>query len=124
MSEKNAKLSGPDLTHAIELSSIPDETMLLAHAQGEPVLLARRSDEVFAIGAICTHYSAPLEAGLLVGDTVRCPGHHTGFGLRTGEALRGPTLDRFSAGALKRYATWRASSRLTEPPNFSKERGR
>jgi nitrite reductase/ring-hydroxylating ferredoxin subunit len=123
MSEKNAKLSGPDLTHAIELSIIPDETML-AHAQGEPVLLTPRGDEVFAIGAICTHYGAPLEEGLLVGDTVRCPWHHAGFGLRTGEAFRGPTIDRFPAGALKWYATWHASSRLTEPPNFSKERGR
>ena len=55
MSEEKVKLSGPDLTQGVELSSIPDGTMLLGHAQGEPVLLARRGDEVFAIGAICTH---------------------------------------------------------------------
>jgi Rieske [2Fe-2S] domain len=63
MSEEKVKLSGPDLTQGIELSTIPDGTMLLGHAQGEPVLLARRGDEVFAIGAICTHYGAPLEQG-------------------------------------------------------------
>jgi hypothetical protein len=61
MSEEKAKLSGPDLTQGVELSTIPDGTMLLGHAQGEPVLLARRGGEVFAIGAICTHYGAPLE---------------------------------------------------------------
>ena len=93
MSEDKKELSGPDLTLAIELSAIPDGTMLLGHAQGEPVLLARRGDEVFAIGAICTHYGAPLEQGLLVGDTVRCPWHHACFSLRTGEALRAPALD-------------------------------
>ena len=111
MSEEKTKLSGPDLTQGVELSTIPDGTMLLGHAQGEPVLLARRGDEVFAIGAICTHYGAPLEQGLLVGDTVRCPWHHACFSLRTGEALRAPALDPFRVGALKRCATWRVSSR-------------
>lgn len=96
MSDDKPKLSGPDLTHAIELSTIPDGGMLLGHAQGEPVLLARRGDEVFAIGAICTHYGAPLEQGLLVGNTVRCPWHHACFSLRTGEALRAPALDPVS----------------------------
>ena len=96
MSEEKAKLSGPDLTQGVELSTIPDGTMLLGHAQGEPVLLARRGDELFAIGAICTHYGAPLEQGLLVGDTVRCPWHHACFSLHTGEALRAPALNPVS----------------------------
>ncbi len=96
MSEEKAKLSGPDLTQGVELSTVPDGTMLLGHALGEPVLLVRRGDELFAIGAICTHYGAPLEQGLLVGDTVRCPWHHACFSLRTGEALRAPALDPVS----------------------------
>jgi nitrite reductase/ring-hydroxylating ferredoxin subunit len=96
MSEEKAKLSGPDLTQGIELSTIPDGTMLLGHALGEPVLLARCDDEVFAIGAMCTHYGAPLEQGLLDGDTVRCQWHHACFSLRTGEALRAPALNPVS----------------------------
>src|SRR5579863_5065370 len=96
MSEEMTKLSGPDLTQGVELSTIPDGTMLLGHARGEPVLLARRGDEVFAIGAICTHYGAPLEQGLLDGETVRCQWHHACFSLRTGEALRAPALNPVS----------------------------
>ena len=96
MSDETPVLSGPDLTQAIELSTIPDGGMLLGHAQGEPVLLARRGNEVFAIGAICTHYGAPLDQGLLVGETVRCPWHHACFDLRTGEALSAPALDPVS----------------------------
>jgi apoptosis-inducing factor 3 len=96
MSEEETKLSGPDLTQGVELSTIPDGTMLLGHVQGEPVLLARRGDEVFAIGAICTHYGAPLEQGLLDGDTVRCQWHHACFSLRTGESLRAPALNPVS----------------------------
>src|SRR5437899_4345780 len=94
--KEKAKLSGPDLTQGVELSTVPDGTMLLGHALGEPVLLVRRGDELFAIGAVCTHYGGPLEQGLLVGDTVRCPWHHACFSLRTGEALRAPALDPVS----------------------------
>jgi NADPH-dependent 2,4-dienoyl-CoA reductase/sulfur reductase-like enzyme/nitrite reductase/ring-hydroxylating ferredoxin subunit len=96
MSAKNTKLDGPDLTKGIALARIADGGMLLGHAHGEPVLLARRGDELFAIGAICTHYGAPLADGLLVGDTVRCPWHHACFSLRTGVAVRPPAVDPVS----------------------------
>lgn len=38
------------------MSAVTDGGMLLGHAQGEPVLPARRGDELFASGAVCTHY--------------------------------------------------------------------
>jgi NADPH-dependent 2,4-dienoyl-CoA reductase/sulfur reductase-like enzyme/nitrite reductase/ring-hydroxylating ferredoxin subunit len=96
MSEEKPELAGPDLAKGIPTSSLIDGTMLLGHAQGEPVLLARRGGEVFAIGAVCSHYGGPLDQGLLVDDTVRCPWHHACFSLRTGEALRAPALNPVS----------------------------
>lgn len=96
MTDNKAELSGPDFTKGVDLSTIPDGTMLLGHASGEPVLLARRGGELFAIGAICTHYGAPLNEGLLVADTIRCPWHHACFSLLTGEALRAPALNPVS----------------------------
>ena len=93
MTAEEAQLNGPDFTQGIEASQIADGTMLLGYANGEAVLLARRGGEVFAIGAVCTHYNGPLAEGLLVDDTVRCPWHHACFSLRTGEALRAPALN-------------------------------
>ena len=92
MSDEKTKLDGPDLSKGVVLTAIADGTMLLGHAQGEPVILVRRGNELFAIGAVCTHYGAPLAEGLLVEDTVRCPWHHACFSLHTGAALRAPAL--------------------------------
>jgi NADPH-dependent 2,4-dienoyl-CoA reductase/sulfur reductase-like enzyme/nitrite reductase/ring-hydroxylating ferredoxin subunit len=90
------ELKGPDLAAGVALSSIPDGGMLVGHAEGQAVLLSRRGDEIFAIGATCTHYSGPLGEGLIVGETVRCPWHHACFSLRTGEALQAPALSPVS----------------------------
>ena len=87
------ELPGPDLTDGVDFATLVDGGMLLGHVRGEPVLLIRRGDVLFAIGAECTHYGAPLGEGLLVDETVRCPWHHACFSLRTGEVLRAPALD-------------------------------
>jgi len=96
MDDGHKNLVGPDLSQGLALSAVADGAKVLGHAQGEAVLLVRRGDELFAIGATCTHYSGPLADGLVVGETVRCPWHHACFSLRTGEALRAPALNPVS----------------------------
>lgn len=103
MGEEQVESRGPDLGAGVPLSTIPEGGTLTGHARGKPVLVTRRDDRVFAVGAVCTHYGGPLPEGLVVGDTVRCPWHHACFSLRTGEALRAP--------ALKPLARWRAEVR-------------
>jgi NADPH-dependent 2,4-dienoyl-CoA reductase/sulfur reductase-like enzyme/nitrite reductase/ring-hydroxylating ferredoxin subunit len=103
MAEEKKQPSGPDLTQGIPSTDLADGGMIAGHIGTEAVLLARRGNEVFAIGATCTHYGGPLAEGLLVGDTVRCPWHHACFSLRTGEAVRAP--------ALAPVACWRIEQR-------------
>src|SRR5262249_25512975 len=80
----------------IALDEIPDGGMLAGHVGEEAVLLARRGNEVFAIGATCSHYNGPLADGLMVDDTVRCPGHHARFSLRRGGAIGAPAFNAVS----------------------------
>ena len=90
------KLSGPDFAEGVSITEFDDGGMVQGHANGEAILVARRGDAYFAIGASCTHYGGPLAEGLIAGDTVRCPWHHACFSLRTGEAIRAPALDPVS----------------------------
>ena len=92
LAEGDAKLTGPDLAEGIPSESLADGQMLVGHAHGKAVLLARVGDEIFAVAPHCAHYNGPLSEGLIVGDTVRCPWHHACFDVRTGEAVRAPAL--------------------------------
>jgi NADPH-dependent 2,4-dienoyl-CoA reductase/sulfur reductase-like enzyme/nitrite reductase/ring-hydroxylating ferredoxin subunit len=96
MSAESSKPTGPDLTQGIPLDDLADGGMIGGHVGEEPVLLARRGDEFFAIGSICSHYGGPLAEGLAADDTVRCPWHHARFSLRTGEAIGAPAFNPVS----------------------------
>ena len=92
MGTAQSNVTGPDLAQGIPVDDLPDGHMLAGHVGEEAVLLARRGDEYFAIGAICSHCGGPLAEGLMVDDTVRCPWHHACFSLRSGQPLRPPAL--------------------------------
>lgn len=92
MSDTPTPLPGDDFSKGVALDRVPAGGTLLGHAFGSALLLSRHNDELFAVGATCTHYGGPLAEGLVVGDTVRCPWHHAAFSLRTGEPLRAPAV--------------------------------
>jgi NADPH-dependent 2,4-dienoyl-CoA reductase/sulfur reductase-like enzyme/nitrite reductase/ring-hydroxylating ferredoxin subunit len=93
MSEQKKGPAGPDLTRGIPAGALRKNHQVLGHVGDANVLVVQVGEEVFAVGANCTHYKGPLAEGLVVGDTVRCPWHHACFNLRTGVPVRGPALD-------------------------------
>ncbi len=112
----NEEPSGPDLTAGVPLDRLQPDGHLLGHVGDEDVLVAKVNDEIFAVGARCTHYRGPLADGLIVGDTVRCPWHHSCFSLRTGEAVRPPALDPI--------ACWRVRGRRRSTRGEGEDRRR
>jgi NADPH-dependent 2,4-dienoyl-CoA reductase/sulfur reductase-like enzyme/nitrite reductase/ring-hydroxylating ferredoxin subunit len=99
---ESTELTGPDFGSGIPESDLATDSLLLGHAGGEPVVLARQGDEIFAVSATCTHYGGPLAEGLLAGATVRCPWHHACFDLRTGAAVRAPALNDIACWSVVR----------------------
>jgi 3-phenylpropionate/trans-cinnamate dioxygenase ferredoxin reductase subunit len=93
VSDDSVELTGPDLTRGVEASSIGAGQLIAGHAFGERVLLVHVEPNWFAVGGNCTHYGAPLDQGVLVAETIRCPWHHACFQLTTGAASRAPALN-------------------------------
>jgi NADPH-dependent 2,4-dienoyl-CoA reductase/sulfur reductase-like enzyme/nitrite reductase/ring-hydroxylating ferredoxin subunit len=91
----------PDLTAGISETALQPGAMVAGRVGKSEVLVARVGEEIFAVGARCTHYRGPLAEGLIVGDTVRCPWHHACFSLRTG-APRAPALDPIACWKVER----------------------
>eukprot|EP00439_Symbiodinium_sp_Y106_P005207 s4301_g1.t1 len=66
---------------------------------GAAVLVHRHQGEFFVTSPACGHYGAPLRKGISSAGgrggppTVTCPLHDATFDLRTGQVVRGPSVD-------------------------------
>ena len=124
MAEASNELSGPDFEKGYGVEKLRDGEMLLGHALGEAVLVARRGNDLFAIGATCTHYGGPLAEGLMVDCTVHCPLHHARFDLRTGEAIAAPALNNVACYIIEKrgesfFVTGKTERKLEHKPKTS-----
>ncbi|HEY1952745.1 MAG TPA: FAD-dependent oxidoreductase [Gemmatimonadaceae bacterium] len=93
MTSNGDELTGPDLVRGVEIGTVDAGQLIAGHAFGEPVLLVHVEPNWFAIGAKCSHYGAPLDQGIVVSETIRCPWHHACFELHNGAASRAPALN-------------------------------
>jgi apoptosis-inducing factor 3 len=82
-----------DLTQWTEIEEVPD-CAILAGVVGEGhVFVWRNGNRLKAYSADCPHLGGPLNKGIVVGATIRCPWHHACFDLETQEAAAAPAFD-------------------------------
>ncbi len=80
-----------DWTNAIAESDLSDRQPKKVEVSGNPVLLYREGNEVYAIGEVCSHDGGPLEEGKFFDHCVECPWHQSVFDLRNGHVVHGPS---------------------------------
>ncbi len=112
----------PDLRAGVAVSGLADGSPFAGTVGDDEVVVVRSGDRFFAVGGRCTHYRGKLADGLVVGDTIRCPLHHSCFSLVTGEALRAPALDPINCWKVEQRDGKVFVREKAEPPMSSSPR--
>ncbi len=102
MTQANSEAQGPDFSRGVAESELGEAGKLAGHVGGEPVLLVRQGREIFAVGAHCTHYGAPLAEGIVSEAGLHCPWHHALFDLASGEARHAPAISPIGCWSVER----------------------
>lgn len=114
--DHSERFSGPeqwtDLLGSHELPS--GQAKRLEH-DGNSIMVYRDGNEVYAIGAVCSHAGGPLDEGKIRGCYVECPWHQSVFDLRDGSIQHGPATVR-QAGFDARIRNGRVEVRLAKVP--------
>jgi nitrite reductase/ring-hydroxylating ferredoxin subunit/uncharacterized membrane protein len=83
--------AGPREWQAVlNATDLPERAPKRVDVEGVPVLLYRDGNDVYAIGAVCSHAGGPLDEGTFDGACVQCPWHDSVFDLRDGHVVHGP----------------------------------
>ncbi len=91
MINRNAYRSGPDdFMPAAETRELAEGQMKRLLVEEQPVVLLRLDGTIYALGAVCSHYGAPLNEGTIVDRTIECPWHASRFALEDGRVVQGP----------------------------------
>lgn len=91
MINRNAYRAGPDdFKPALEMRELAEGKMKRVLVEEQPVVLLKLDGNVYALGAVCSHYGAPLNEGTIVERTIECPWHASRFALEDGRVVQGP----------------------------------
>ena len=82
-----------DLTQWTEIDAVHEGAMLAGAVGEDPVFVWRKGNRLKAYNANCPHLGAPLNKGIVHGETLRCPWHHASFDLASGKATAAPAFD-------------------------------
>jgi nitrite reductase/ring-hydroxylating ferredoxin subunit/uncharacterized membrane protein len=89
---RNGPVSGPqEWTPVLAEAELPEYEPHRIEVEEKPVLLYRRGNRIYAVGAVCPHAGGPLEEGYFTGNHVQCPWHDSVFCLEDGHVVHGPS---------------------------------
>jgi nitrite reductase/ring-hydroxylating ferredoxin subunit/uncharacterized membrane protein len=89
---RSEPLSQPEAwTSVLALADLPEHQPKSVEIEGQPVLLYRDQQQVYAVSATCPHAKGPLAEGSFNGAEVQCPWHDSVFNLRDGRVVHGPS---------------------------------
>lgn len=75
------------------IHDVPDGQMKQVCVDDHPILLANVDGTIYATGAHCSHYGAPLVKGALAHDRIICPWHNSCYSAKTGQQQQPPGFD-------------------------------
>ena len=91
MINRNAYRSGPeDFRLAAAAGDLAEGQLSRLVIEDQPVLLVKLDGKTHAVGAVCSHYGAPLNEGTVADGTIECPWHFSRFSLEDGRVVQGP----------------------------------
>ena len=65
------------------------------------LMIVNVDGKLYAVGRICTHETADLSTGFVMGSVVTCPLHLSRFDVRTGEVQNPPATEHLPVYELK-----------------------
>ena len=91
MINRNAYRTGPDdFKPAVTTRELAEGQLKRVLIEEQPVVLLRLDGTIYALGAVCSHYGAPLNDGKIVECTIECPWHASRFAPEDGRLVQGP----------------------------------
>ena len=81
-----------DFTAVLPASQLEENKPRRVEANGYPLVLVKRGEQILALAEMCTHAGGPLSEGRLEGDCIRCPWHGSLFDMRDGSVVESPSV--------------------------------
>lgn len=75
------------------VEEVPENGVLLAWAEAEPIALYKLAGAIYATSDNCTHGSGSLSEGSVCGENIECPMHQGQFHIPSGRAAGVPCVE-------------------------------
>ncbi|BDI33683.1 hypothetical protein CCAX7_57340 [Capsulimonas corticalis] len=80
-----------EFVDVLDWDDLEENTPKRVEANGQPVVLVRQGEKIYALADACAHLGGPLSEGKVCDGGIVCPWHESRFALKDGKVLDGPS---------------------------------